>query len=201
MNPFQLLEISPTKDKLKIRRAYVRMTKKHHPDQGGKAGALEEIQAAYNMLVKNDYQPPTIRSEIKLNAIDLLTGCNTTAIIGKDQKIVVFDVPAFTYPGSLIEFYSKEGTRIIIRINVGCADHFTLLDSNIITKAKINTIEAYAGIDIPIVNFDGNTYTIKIPPYTTASKLIYNIENAGFFEKDSQARGDLKVIVDVTNKR
>ena len=82
MNPFQLLEISPTKDKLKIRRAYVRMTKKHHPDQGGKAGALEEIQAAYNMLVKNDYQPPTIRSEIKLNAIDLLTGCNTTAIIG-----------------------------------------------------------------------------------------------------------------------
>jgi hypothetical protein len=47
----QVLEIGPTQDKRKIRKAYLRKMKKFHPDKGGSTEEAKKINAAYEHLM------------------------------------------------------------------------------------------------------------------------------------------------------
>lgn len=201
MNPFKILNLEPTEDKMAIRRAYVREAKQHHPDQGGNSEHFQDIQYAYELLVNNRYEPEVIESDVRLSLFDLMNGCIATAIIdiGEKNLLIEFRVPPYTYPGTSIEFYDKRSTYKKIRVTLleSHTNEYTRLDSSVVIRRSINKFEATVGIDLEIVNFDGNAHTVKASPNTTADRLIYHISGAGFFDKNSKVRGDLTIIVEV----
>lgn len=206
MNPFDILKIDPTTDKMAIRRAYVREIKRHHPDSGGDPIRMQAIQSAYENLInaksrKIHGKEPVIECEAHLSLNDMLQGCEVSVLadINGVANIIQATIPPRSYPGSVVEFFDYEstGSRIRVKIVEIFDKEFTRLESNIVVKRKINTREANAGIDLNINNFDGNMHTVRVSPETTADRLIYNIPSAGFFEKETKARGCLTIIVEI----
>jgi DnaJ-class molecular chaperone len=206
MNPYQILNISPTDDKMAIRRAYVRACKLHHPDAGGNSEQLQRVQLAYDGLVNNKFDVAVIETSIALSLADLMNGCIATVVIGKGVfkgTELEFRVPPFTHPETYIEFYDKDSTnkKIRVKINELQTKRYTRLDSNIVIRHTINMLEAELGITFEVVNFDNITKTITVSPETTADRLIYSFGGEGFYDKNSQVRGNLTVIVEIDKKR
>ncbi|GEM_PF-6007131 len=206
MNPYHVLNIDPTDDKMAIRRAYVRECKIHHPDTGGDEGHFRLIQLAYNGLVNNEFDVAVIETDIALNLSDLMNGCVATVVIKngvfKDTELE-FRVPPYTYPGSYIEFHDKGSTskQVRVKLNEIKTESYTRLESNIIIRHTINMLEAELGKTIEVTNFDYTTKTIRVSPETTADRLIYAFSGEGFYDKKSRIRGNLTVIVEVDKKR
>ena len=206
MTPFDILGIDPTDDKMKIRRAYVKMAKRHHPDNGGERSNFESIQQAYDLLVSNQYKAPTYYTNVNLSLHELLTGCITTAIVkldNKHAKMIEFRVPEMTAPGTTVKFFDEEATQshIAVKVNLETSDDYILVTPHVIVQKTINKIEANTGIDLSVIHFDGKPRNVRIPQGTSASKLIYTFEGEGFFNSKTKERGDFKVVVDVQNKR
>ena len=206
MNPFKILGINPTHDKMSIRRAYVAAAKKHHPDNGGKSEDFQRIQSAYNSLVKNKLDNAVIETELAISLADFLYGCTATAILKHGiyrGTVLEFKVPPLSYPGIIIEFYDSGSTNQLVRVRVTemITTDYTRIDNNIVVKHSINTLEAELGITFNITNFDGITYTFKVSPETTADRLIYTTDEAGFYGPNSPNRGNLTIIVEVDKKR
>lgn len=206
MNPFQILNIDPTDDKMAIRRAYVRACKLHHPDTGGDSNQLQLVQLAYDGLVSNKFDVAVIETGVALSLSDLMNGCIATVVISKGAfkgTELEFRVPPFTYPKTYIEFYDKELTnkKVRVRVNELQTKCFTRLDSNIVIRHTINMLEAELGKTFEVVNFDNITKTITVSPETTADRLIYSFGGEGFYDKNSQVRGNLTVIVEIDKKR
>lgn len=203
MDPFSLLEIDPTSDKIAIRRAYVQAAKKHHPDSGGDPDRFQKIQYAYELLINNRYTPRVIKTKIKLQLHELLRGCVATAVIGLNKKraqFIEFTVPANTIPGTKIEFFDQSAgnNKISVTVDVDRSDEYVLLNEHVVFQKKINKMEALQGTEIEIINFDKRTHTIEIPPNTTAKKLTYEIQDAGFIDTKHKKRGNLIIVVEVT---
>jgi DnaJ-class molecular chaperone len=206
MKPFKVLGIDPTHDKMAIRRAYVAAAKKHHPDNGGDAEDFQQVQLAYHSLIKNKSDESVIETELSISLADFLYGCTATAVLkhGKYRGTVLeFKVPPFTYPNSIIEFYDSGSTHQLVRVKVTempAAEH-TRIDSNIVVRHLINTLDAELGITFDITNFDGIIHTFKVSPETTADRLIYTTDGAGFYDNNSTNRGNLTIIVEIDKKR
>lgn len=206
MNPYQILNINPTNDKMAIRRAFVRECKAHHPDVGGDADHFQLINIAYQGLINDKFEVDVIETDISVSLLDLFKGCIATVVIRhgvfKGTELE-FRIPPFTYPGTCIEFYDSGSTNKLVRVRLNeiKTNHYTRLDSSIVIKHTINMLEAELGTTIEITNFDNTTHTIKVSPETTADRLIYTFEGAGFYNKKSQVRGNLTVIVEVDKKR
>jgi DnaJ-class molecular chaperone len=201
MNPYDILNIDPTDDKMAIRRAYVREAKMHHPDQGGDRNHFENIQLAYELLVKGNFDAESIETEVRLPLADFLYGCVATAgvfVEGSGAHIIKFNVPEKTIPGTRIEFLdhsTKRRVRVILHEDQ--SKDFTRLDSSIIIRRTINNREAKAGRHVKIQNFDGLEHTVNVSPETTADRLIFHINGAGFIDKETKERGNLTVIIEV----
>ncbi len=204
MNPYSILNISPTNDKMAVRRAYVQETKRHHPDQGGDPEHFQRIQIAYEMIIKGQVREEIVETSVTLNLKDLMYGCNAVALIdiGNCDTLIEFQVPKYSYPGSVIEFHDQHSTnrRIRVTLNEIFAEQYKRLDSNIIIRHKINRFEANVGTELEVENFDGIKHKVKISPETTADRLIYHIDGAGFFDKATKVRGDLTIIVEIKQK-
>lgn len=205
MNPYEILNIDPTNDKMAIRRAYVRETKRHHPDHGGDPVHFEKIQTAYYGLIQNKNIDKAIETEVNLSLKDLLHGCVAQAIIiAEPNKVMMieFTVPPYTYPGTYIEFRDKTSTRQKIRVKVheSVSEEYNRLDSNIVIKKQINIFDALVGTCIDVTNFDSNIFNVSVSPKTTADRLIYNFQGAGFFDKKTRMRGNLTIIVEIQRK-
>jgi len=201
MNPFSILNIKPTSDKMAIRRAYVRETKKHHPDVGGDVNHFKSIQTAYDSLISGNWGRGPLKTEVRVDLDKLLTGCIATAMLIDEKgrsNIIEFKIPAYTYPGDVIEFYDDLTARVVhvTLLEIPTSD-WKRLESNIVITRKINILEAETGIDIFVKNFDGVTYTVNIPPQTSADRLIYHKNDAGFFKKKTHTRGNLNIIIEV----
>jgi|SRR6056297_200218 len=200
MNPYDILNITPTNDKMAIRRAYVREAKTHHPDQGGDRNHFEKIQLAYELLVKGNFDKDVIETEVRLPLVDFLYGCVATAVlyIGEISHIISFKVPEKTIPGTKIEFLDHSTKRRVhVTLYEDQSKDFTRLDSSIIVRRTINSYEAKEGLDIQIQNFDGLDYTVNISPETTADRLIFHVDGAGFIDKETRERGNLSIIIEV----
>lgn len=205
MNPYLVLNIEPTDDKMAIRRAYVRETKRHHPDHGGDAGHFRLIQKAYDGLINNEFEIEVIDTDVAIPLINLMEGCIATVAINNGTyqgTLFEISIPDFTYPGSTVEFSDKALTyrKIRVKLMETKTNEYTRIDSTIIVQKQINTTEAKNGVTLDIRNFNDKSYTINIPPDTTATRLIYNIPGAGFYERDSRVRGNLSIIVEVQHK-
>lgn len=203
MNPFQVLGIAPTSDKIKIRRAYVEKTKKHHPDVSKNSSVFDDIQSAYDMLINDRYVPTPQRTKVKLNLAELLTGCIATAIINIDEKnakMIEFRVPPLTVPGSVITFVDDRVSFDVIEIVVDLqtTSDFLLVAPHVVIKKTISKYEATVGINLLVKNFNSEELQVSIPPNTQASKLIYTFPSSGFFDYKTKKRGNLNVVVTVT---
>ena len=206
MNPFEILGIDPTDDKMAIRRAYVKLSKEHHPDRGGLREDFDRVQSAYDALVSNAYTVQTQRTRVRLSMAELLTGCVATAIVkldSKHAKMIEFRVPPLTNPGATIEFFDSEVSysKIAVTVDLNVPDEFMLVNPHVLVHRAINRIEANRGIDLEIEHFDGQMRKVNIPPGTSAQKLIYAFPGEGFFNSKTKQRGDFKVVVTVQNKR
>jgi len=205
MNPFQILNIAPTKDKMAIRRAYVDMCKTHHPDQGGDAVRLQQVQTAYNTLISNNVETDIIETEVSLNLIDFLYGCQATVVIRKGifkGTEIEFIVPQYTYPGAVIEFNDVSTSRLVrVKLNEIKTNEYARFDANIVIRHTINMLEAELGKTVEVTNFDQVKYEIKVSPETTADRLLYTFDGGGFYNKKARIRGNLTVIVEVDRKR
>lgn len=203
MNPFEVLQIPPTQDKMAIRRAFVAECKKHHPDANGSDGVqLQRIQEAYETLVNHDLRAEVIETSVTLELKDFLYGCVAQAVILKGPlrgAEIEFRVPPYTYPGDTIEFFDKRSTRKTIRVKLheNTKSGHVRLGANIVIKRSINVLEAELGKTIQVRNFDGRDYQVKISPETTADRLVFTFNNAGFYEKNTETRQQLTVIVSV----
>ena len=206
MNPYQILKIKPTNDKMAIRRAYVRECKQHHPDAGGDSDHFRLIQNSYNVLVNSKFDVDVIETDVTIGLDDLLNGCIATVIIKKGifkGTEIEFRVPPYTYPGAIIEFYDKGSTNKLVRVKLNevQTELYTRLDSNVVVRHTINMLEAELGTTIEVINFDKKLHTIKVSPETTADRLIYSFSGEGFYDKNSHIRGNLTVIVEIDKKR
>jgi DnaJ-class molecular chaperone len=201
MNPYDILNIDPTDDKMAIRRAYVREAKIHHPDQGGDRNHFENIQTAYELLVKGNFDAETVETEVRLSLVDFLYGCVATAgvfIEGQGGHIIKFRVPEKTIPGTKIEFLDHSTKRRVrVTLYEDQSKDFSRLDSSIVIRRTINTHEAKVGRDVQIENFDGQTHIVNVSPETTADRLIYHVNGAGFIDKETRDRGNLTIIIEV----
>lgn len=60
MDPYKVLGISADASQQEIKRAYLSMADKYHPDHGGDAWVFEQIRTAYEQLSQSkDVSPPT----------------------------------------------------------------------------------------------------------------------------------------------
>jgi len=189
-----------------IRRAYVREAKLHHPDQGGDEGHFRLIQKAYEGLINNDFDVEILETDVALDLKDFLLGCTAVAVIKNGVfkgTAIEFKVPAYTYPGTVLEFHDSGLTDKLVRVKLFEAkqDHYTRLGSSIVSKHKINMLEAELGKEIEVTNFDDKSYKIRVSPETTADRLIYNFEGAGFYDKLTKVRGNFTVVVEVDKRR
>lgn len=206
MNPYAVLNIDPTDDKMAIRRAYVRECKLHHPDTGGDAGHFRLIQKAYEGLINNEFQTELIETEVGLLLHEFLYGCDAVAVVknGTYKGITFeFKVPPMSWPGQKLEFQDDGLTDATVRVKLVeiKTDEYTRLDSNIVIRCPINTLEAELGKEIEVTNFDKTKYQIRVSPETTADRLIYSFPGAGFYDKTTKQRGNLTVMVEVDKKR
>ena len=202
MNPFKILEIDPTSNKMLIRRAYVKQTKQHHPDVGGDARHFNKIQTAYDDLINDRFKHETVTCDLHVPLKNMLEGCVATAVIGTrddPSSIIEFVIPPFTYPGTKIEFFDKDSTskKFCVTVLEETKKGYTRLDSNIVIKRQINKTEAKEGITLDVVNYDDNIYSITVSPETAADRLIFYVEGAGFYERNSCVRDKLTIIVEI----
>jgi curved DNA-binding protein len=58
MNYYQTLGLSPGATPEEIKKAYRKLASKHHPDKGGDTAKFQEIQQAYDGLLKGETEPP-----------------------------------------------------------------------------------------------------------------------------------------------
>jgi DnaJ-class molecular chaperone len=206
MNPYKILNINPTDDKMAIRRAYVQEAKRHHPDNGGDNEQFLLVQAAYQGLINDKFETEIIETDVNLDLVDFMTGCDATVVVksGPHQGMVFeIKVPPFSYPNTVIKFRDFDSTskQIRVKLHESQTKQFTRLESNVVIRYRINTLEAELGTTIEVVNFDNTVYTLTVSPETTADRLIYNFDGAGFYKKSSQERGNLTIIVEVDKKR
>ena len=199
MNPFDILNIPPTNDKMAIRRAYVRQIKNNHPDHGGDHNVMLQITNAYESLINGAPHKPKniVSTEIKLPLNNFLEGCIATVII--DKITVEFTVPPFTYPGTILEFVASNLTTHKVRVKLleDSSLWYRRIESNIIISRQINKQEAIAGKTIEVINFDGIKHSVTIAKGTTVDKMTFQISNAGFVKPNSQSRGNLTIIIDI----
>jgi DnaJ-class molecular chaperone len=203
MNPFKLLNITPTDDKMAIRRAYVYAAKQHHPDVTGNDGEyFKQITQAYHYLINSDIARPYIDTSVSLSLSDFLYGCVATIILNDgvyNGTVIEFTVNPFTYPGTTVEFYDSDSTskHVRVKLNETTEDEYTRSDNDIVIMKQINTIDAELGLSINVINFDGTTRTITIPPETAANQLTYMFDGDGFYNKNNNKRGTLIVVVSI----
>ena len=57
LDPYRVLGVSPSASEKQIRRAYLALAKKHHPDRGGDAARFDQITKAWNQLSELDSSP------------------------------------------------------------------------------------------------------------------------------------------------
>lgn len=58
MNYYDVLGIKPGASQDEIKKAYRKLASKHHPDKGGDTAKFQEIQQAYDGLLKGESEPP-----------------------------------------------------------------------------------------------------------------------------------------------
>lgn len=58
MNYYQVLGLDPGATPEEIKKAYRKLASKHHPDKGGDTAKFQEIQQAYDGLMKGETEPP-----------------------------------------------------------------------------------------------------------------------------------------------
>lgn len=60
-DPFKVLGVSPSASEKQIRKAYLSLAKRHHPDRGGDAARFDEITKAWKQLSALDSEPQSPR--------------------------------------------------------------------------------------------------------------------------------------------
>jgi DnaJ-class molecular chaperone len=207
MTPFEILQIAPTDDKMAIRRAYVIAAKANHPDVTGDDGEqFQIIQTAYDSLIDADFKQTTIDTTVSLELADFLFGCRATVVLKAGPfrgTVLEFDVAAFTDPGTTVEFYDSGSTNRQVRVTLmeTIKDTYTRRGNGIVILKQINMLEAELGTTMTVTNFDGIPHTITIAPETTANRLIYIFNEAGFYNKQTHHRGTLTIIVGIEQQR
>ncbi len=60
-DPYQILKVNPNENLEHIKKAYIELVKIHHPDKGGDAKVMLEINAAWEQLKKNHKKLTTVK--------------------------------------------------------------------------------------------------------------------------------------------
>jgi DnaJ-class molecular chaperone len=74
LNPYDILGVQSTASKEEIKKAYRKLSLKHHPDRGGDSEKFKELSSAYDQITNPDKNPsgPTINPNVPMNMDDLI---------------------------------------------------------------------------------------------------------------------------------
>ena len=180
------------------RQDYIEAIKRNHPDHGGDPANFTAIHQAYQKI-KKAFRNDPISVTLNLDLKDLLHGCVVTAAVNSAR--IEFHVPAYTYPGTIVELSGTSENLTSGRFHVTLLGksmkNFIRNGADIITACQISKDEAESGKTVEVVNFDDSLHQIIVPPGTTADVLIHQMPDAGFFKEKTRTRGKLMIIVEV----
>jgi hypothetical protein len=95
MDPYKVLGISADASQQEIKRAYLSMADKYHPDHGGDAWVFEQIRTAYEQLSQSkNVSPPTPKTPSP--TARATTGRATTADLSKRGHFLLRQLPLQT---------------------------------------------------------------------------------------------------------
>ena len=93
IDPYKILDISKNYDERSLKKAYLKMANKTHPDKGGDERKFKIVTIAYKVLMKklSTRESDKIHNDLKKNAENFIKTQPTTNLKGKNFNMEVFN--------------------------------------------------------------------------------------------------------------
>ncbi|WP_049889124.1 J domain-containing protein [Natronolimnohabitans innermongolicus] len=196
---YETLGLSPTADDRTVRRTYRRLSKEHHPDQGGSRAEFLRIQDAYEAIVGE--QAPDVTDPARRTPTyapddeEFEPGHESLTVDGDDLRLTLSGLVQHVSLERLVEdeiIASTDRTIAFFRVqNTGDRplswegtaktsfigdDGFLYQGSNIVTPHADRLPERWCGTDVAIepgLALDAVVIAEEIPDDVTVEKVMY----------------------------
>lgn len=207
-NAYEILGVDPSATPDEIKKAYKKLSMKHHPDrEGGDEAKFKEIKEAYERLTDPNYQGTAYQSSFrygkrpfdgfdfnrsKTNSIrriyveiSLETAHNggITTINIPEYKIdnLQVNIKPGTLNGSMTQVMIDEHINVII-FKIQKHDFYELDENlNLTATVDLPLINFYIGATLEINNLEGATFKIKVPKKSKVGTIL-KLKEKGFLK-------------------
>ena len=184
-NPYTILGIQPNASQEEIKKAYRKLSLKHHPDRGGDAEKFKELSAAYEQLTNTDRN-------------------NINSFNNQGVPINMDDLIKSMFGGMNMDFHPGSGNTF----NFQHIQKQFQKPPPIIKHLSISLEQAYNGCAMPIeierwvVNdrvktIEKETLYVDIPAGLDSNELIVFREKGNIV--NDKLKGDVKIFIKVLN--
>jgi DnaJ-class molecular chaperone len=216
----RVLGVSPDATPEEIRSAYIKLSKKHHPDVGGNEEKFKEINSAYNSIKNsqtggesyNGQVGPEFENMIRafrhFSDLHMNRGYRTHLGLTPEQfyngiKISTnfgdIDIPAGYIPGEALSFFFPEKSlnlEIFLELIPEKNPRWGFNGRNLHHLLDICSIDAILGTDKTFKLLSGKTLKIKIPPGSDNGAIL-KLSGQGVQARSNRPAGDLLIQINL----
>jgi len=186
-NPYDILGVQPTTSNEEIKRAYRKLSLKHHPDRGGDEEKFKELSAAYEQITNKDSQPNPMNNfnNQHMNMDELIR--NMFGINLNPEHISNNNIHGFNF--AHIQRQMHKPQPILINIDITLEQAYTGCALPVeIERWVLNN-------NVKVV--EKETLYVNIPHGIDSNELIVFREKGNV--SNDKLKGDVKIFVKVNN--
>lgn len=200
-NPWHILGIEPDSTLDEVKLAYRRMTKKHHPDAGGKVANWLRIQSAYEEIKEKNFIPILQGPSTKM--LDILLTLKQQ-IQGVDDLIKVEDendlfikvkIPPGAKSGDKFRV-SGNDTNYIINIKEKPHSDFTRQGNHLILYKTLPIVDVLKRSTFLIKTATDEYMEVQIPEEIQTGSIIV-VPGHGMFDRKTKKRGNIRIQIKI----